>query len=159
MTTPAGGRPQRVARFQLHDGRVVLGPDGVRLVLAAIEAAWRGQARRNGGAVPTSDLAWLCASLAAASARGSAAATSGRRFTLAVPSSEATVTVAEAAAILHISGSAVRKPIKAGRLTARRHGGVWVLAEAEVRQAGTRRTDGSRRQPGVRRPRAEHPAD
>jgi hypothetical protein len=138
----SGDRRQRVAALQ-QGGEVILGPAGVRMVIAALELATRQAARHGGGAVPTGDLGWLRAVLAAAESARCAPATSGVAFRVVMPPSGATVTVSEAAAIWGVSPQAIRAAITAGRLTGRRHGGAWVLDETQVRQAaGTRRRSG-----------------
>jgi hypothetical protein len=133
---------QRVHPASLYgdQGAVILEPEGTRLVYAALELTCR-MAARNGGALPTEALTALRQVIKAANdhATGCAPATSGRRFTLRMPSSAATVTVAEAAAIWGVSPQAIRAAIRDGRLTARKHGGSWLLLELQVRQAAVAR--------------------
>jgi excisionase family DNA binding protein len=56
-----------------------------------------------------------------------------------LPSSEATVSAAEAAAIWGCSPEAIRKAVRAGRLPGRCVGGRWLIPEAAVREAAVRR--------------------
>jgi excisionase family DNA binding protein len=128
-------RKERVASLG-WDGRVSLGPDGVRVALLALEMLKRS-VRANGGGAPSADAQWLAEVLKAA--EGFVPATPARSFTLVMPSSEPGLTVTEAARIRGVSPQAIRKAIRAGRLPATRHGGSWLLSETDVRTHGPAR--------------------
>jgi hypothetical protein len=127
------------------EGRVLLEPEGVRLVLGIMELARLGPAHRGAGA-PSNPVAYLREVLRLAEAgavpASCAPATSGRSFVAYLPESGAQVTVTEAAAIWGCSPQAIRKAIRAGRLQGRRQGGQWWLSEVAVREAAGRRGRG-----------------
>ncbi len=135
-------------------GHLVVGPEGCRLIVAALELAMRG-AERNGvayrGRSRWSDVEWLHAQ-ARLVAQGEvavvAAENTGEAFTALLPSSDATVSAAQAAQILGITRQAVGAAIRRGDLAARREAGRYVLAETDVRQYAAGRGNGGRRVPG-----------
>jgi excisionase family DNA binding protein len=133
-----------VAAFQLWDGRVVLGPDGVRMVTAAVELALRAAGRNGGAARVTDDVAHLREVLRVAGLAGCAPVTAGVPWRLDLPASDVRVTVAQAAAIHRVSQAAIRKAIGAGRLPAERYGSRWLIRETDARQLQVRRQDGRR---------------
>jgi len=134
------------------DGRVVLSSAGVRLCALAIDAATGQAAHRDGGSAAADALAYLRTVLRLAQERaaGCAPATTGRPFRVYLPSSDALVTVTEAAEVLGVSAQAVRQGLASGRLPGRRYGRVWLLPEVGVRAAAGRRRRGRGRPiPGV----------
>jgi hypothetical protein len=129
------------------EGRVLLSPAGVRLCAAALEIATRQKARHGGGAVPPAgDLAYLrrVFHLAEERAAGTAPGTMGRPFRAELPSSDALVSTAGAAAIWQCSPRAIRRAIEVGRLPGRQHGRDWLIPESAVREAAGRRRRGGR---------------
>jgi excisionase family DNA binding protein len=157
-----GGKPA-----ELHGpyGEVILSPAGVRLCAAALmivanltdeevaSALHRRRPGRGDGAAPlTDDVAYLRTVLRLAQDRaaGNTSESYGERVTILLPSSEARLTTAEAAAILGVSEQAVRAAARQGRYGAARPGRDWSLSEWEVRMAAGkgrrrgRRADGDR---------------
>ena len=134
----------------LSAGHVVLDRRGAAMVLVALELARRSRQVRDGDAALSADFAWIYETCRIA-AGSFPPATADRAVRVILPSSEAVLTTAKAAAILGQTVQAVRKAAQAGRHGATRHGRVWVLNEVQVRQAaGKRRRHGKQRaQPGA----------
>lgn len=117
---------------------VVLTRRGAQLVDAALELVTRHAAARNGGIRSSAEFDRL-RTVVRLAAEGRTRPTSSQPFTAVLPSSEARVTVAEAAAIHGVTSETIRKAIVAGRLAAERHGQSWSIRETDARQFRIRR--------------------
>lgn len=124
----------------LWDG-VFLTPTGVRLVARVLAKATGKKAHRGDAPTPpVNEVDYLreVLRLSIDRAQGCAPSTSGEPVTVVLPSSDAQVTVTEAAAIWGVSRQAINKAIRVGTLQPVRVRPV-LLSEAAVREAAVRR--------------------
>jgi excisionase family DNA binding protein len=144
------GRPSYIV-FGARE--VTTGQEGARLVLVWAELARRYLNGKTGASIPPGwrgheAAEWLyeqhrlIAERPAGSDGGESASAAGS-FRFDLPASWPTLTVAEVAALRHVSEQAVRRALKDGRLAGERHGRAWAIREDHARMWMPRRPDDS----------------